>query len=104
MAWVILVLSGLFESVWAIALAKSEGFTKLYPSLIFFGALAISMGGLAWAMRDLPAGSSYAIWVAIGAAGAVIYSMATGMESFSFIKVTLLLVLIGSVIGLKFAN
>ena len=91
----------MFEAVWAVALGKSEGFTRLMPSLVFAGALVISMGGLAYAMRELPVGSSYAIWVGIGASLAVIYSMATGMESVSLIKVLLILGLIGCVIGLK---
>ena len=91
----------MFEAVWAVALGKSEGFTRLTPSLVFAGALVISMGGLAYAMRELPVGSSYAIWVGIGASLAVIYSMATGMESVSLIKVLLILGLIGCVIGLK---
>ncbi|NWO17818.1 MAG: QacE family quaternary ammonium compound efflux SMR transporter, partial [Corynebacterium sp.] len=54
MAWIILVLSGAFESVWAIALSKSDGFTRLWPVVTFFIAAAISMGGLAWAMKYLP--------------------------------------------------
>lgn len=101
MHWFVLIVSGMFEAVWAVALGKSEGFTRLTPSLVFAGALVISMGGLAYAMRELPVGSSYAIWVGIGASLAVIYSMATGMESVSLIKVLLILGLIGCVIGLK---
>src|SRR5699024_902013 len=80
-AWVILIVSGAFEAVWAVALGKSDGFTRLWPSVIFFAALFVSMGGLAIAMRELPTGTSYAIWVAIGAVLAVTYSMVTGEES-----------------------
>lgn len=54
MAWLILVASGAFEAVWAVALGKSEGFTRLWPTVVFLVALVISMGGLAWAMRELP--------------------------------------------------
>ena len=78
MAWVILIVSGVLEAVWATALGKSEGFTKLWPSAIFFGALALSMGGLAWAMRDISTGTAYAVWVGIGAALTVIWAMITG--------------------------
>lgn len=101
MAWVVLIVSGMFEAVWAVALGKSEGFTRLVPSLVFAGALIVSMGGLAYAMRELPIGTSYAIWVGIGASLAVIYSMATGLEPVSLVKVLLILGLFGCVIGLK---
>lgn len=104
MAWVILIVSGMFEAVWAIALGKSDGFRKVVPSLIFVGALIISMGGLAIAMRTLPTGTSYAVWVAVGASLAVAYSMATGEESVSILKIVLLLGLIGCVIGLKLVH
>lgn len=101
MSWLVLVLSGIFEAVWAIALGRSDGFTKLWPSLIFFGALVISMGGLAYAMRELPTGTSYAVWVSIGASLAVIYGMATGDEPVSVLRVVFLTLIIGGVVGLK---
>ncbi len=101
MAWVILIVSGMFEAVWAVALGKSDGFRKLVPSLVFVGGLIISMGGLAIAMKTLPTGTSYAVWVAVGASLAVAYSMITGDESVSLPKVLLLLGLIGCVVGLK---
>lgn len=104
MAWFILITSGMFEAVWAVALGKSDGFTKLGPSLIFFAGLAVSMAGLAYAMKELPAGSSYAIWVAVGASLAVVYGMVTGDESVSLAKVLLLAGLIGCVIGLKLVS
>ncbi|MDQ3787554.1 MAG: SMR family transporter, partial [Actinomycetota bacterium] len=75
MNWIILVVSGLFETVWAIALGKSAGFTKLVPSLVFFGALLLSMGGLAYAMRSIPVGTGYAVWVGIGAVGTAVFGM-----------------------------
>ncbi|NLG45987.1 SMR family transporter, partial [Gordonia sp. (in: high G+C Gram-positive bacteria)] len=78
MSWLVLVISGLFEAVWATALGRSAGFTRLWPTVIFAVAIVISMGGLAYAMRELPTGSSYAIWVGIGATGAVVYGMLTG--------------------------
>lgn len=103
MAWVILVASGAFEAVWAIALGKSEGFSRLWPSIIFIAALVVSMAGLAVAMKSLPAGTSYAVWVSIGAALAVGYSMLAGDESISVLKIALLLGLVACVVGLKFA-
>ena len=104
MAWLVLVLSGILEAVWATALGRSEGFTKLAPSVVFGIALVASMGGLAWAMRTLPIGTSYAVWVGIGAALTVTYAMVTGTEPFSLLKAGLIVVLIGCVIGLKLAH
>lgn len=101
MAWAVLIASGLFEAVWAIALDKSAGFTKLGPSIVFFTALAISMGGLAWAMKTLPLGTSYAVWVGVGASAALIYSFATGIEPVSVLKIVFLLMIVGGIIGLK---
>jgi len=104
LAWIVLVVSGLFEAVWAVALGKSDGFSKLVPSIVFVLGLIVSMGGLAYAMRDLPTGTSYAVWVSIGAVGAVAYSMIFDGESASLLKILLLLGLVGCVIGLKLVS
>ena len=104
MSWIVLLESGMFEAVWAIALSRSEGFTRLAPSVVFGVALVISMGGLAWAMRELPVGTSYAVWVAIGAVITVVYSMATGQEALTALKVLFLAMIVGGVIGLKLVH
>jgi len=104
MAWFVLITSGMFEAVWAIALGKSEGFSKLGPSIVFGAAMVVSMAGLAYAMRTLPTGTSYAIWVAVGASIAVIYGMVTGAETVSLAKVLLITGLIGCVVGLKLVS
>ncbi len=101
MHWLVLIISGMFEAVWATALGRSEGFTRLWPSLIFAAAAAVSMGGLAYAMKELPTGTSYAVWVAIGACTTIVYAMATGDESASVVKILLLAGIVGCVIGLK---
>lgn len=67
MAWIVLVLSGVLEAVWAVALGKSEGFSRLTPSLVFLVGIVLSRGGLAYALRTLPVGTGYAVWVGIGA-------------------------------------
>ena len=103
-AWIILILSGVLEAVWATALGKSQGFTKLWPSVVFGVAVVASMIGLAWAMREIPTGTAYAVWVAIGASLTVIYAMATGSEPASIIKILLLLGIVGCVIGLKLVS
>ena len=78
MYWLVLVVSGLFEAVWATALGRSEGFTKASANVVFVVGLIISMAGLAYAMRGLPVGTAYAVWVGIGAVLTVAYSMVTG--------------------------
>jgi quaternary ammonium compound-resistance protein SugE len=104
MAWLVLVVSGVLEAVWATALGMSEGFTRLVPSIVFGATLILSMGGLAYAMRDLPVGTSYAVWVGIGAVLTVGYAMITGEESVSLIKTALIVVLIGCIVGLKLVS
>lgn len=101
MSWIILIISGVLEAVWATALGKSEGLSKLWPSVIFFVGLALSMGGLAWAMRDISTGTAYAVWVGIGASLTVIYAMITGDTDISWARILLLLGLVGCIVGLK---
>lgn len=103
-AWLVLVVSGVLEAVWASALGRSEGFTRLGPTVVFGVALLASMGGLAYAMRELPTGTSYAVWVGIGASLTVAYAMVTGAEPASVLKVLLILGIVGCVIGLKLAH
>lgn len=102
--WVVLAVSGLFEAVWATALSRSDGFSKLVPSVVFFVAVIVSMGGLAWALKEIPVGTGYAVWVAIGAATTVIWAMVTGAEPVSTIRILFLVGLIGCVIGLKLTS
>lgn len=104
MPWIVLILSGAMEAVWATALGRSEGFSRLVPSIVFFVALVLSMGGLAYAMRDLPVGTSYAVWVGIGASLTVAWAMVTGTEPVSVLKLVFLVGIIGCVVGLKYAH
>lgn len=101
MAWLVLVASGVLEAVWATAMDRSNGFCRLAPSLIFVVALFFSMAGLAFAMRSLPTGTSYAVWVGVGAVLTVGYAMLTGDESASPIKVLLIAGVVGCIAGLK---
>ncbi|MDN4476589.1 multidrug efflux SMR transporter [Demequina sp. SYSU T00192] len=104
MSWAILILSGILEAVWATALGRSDGFTRPLPTTVFALALAASMAGLAYAMRDLPVGTAYAVWVGIGAALTVGYAMVTGAESASLLRIVLILGIVGCVVGLKLAH
>ncbi|GAA0896406.1 DMT family transporter [Virgisporangium aurantiacum] len=101
MSWLVLVLSGVLEAVWATALGRSEGFSRPVPSIVFVVALLASMGGLAYAMRDLPVGTAYAVWVGIGAVLTVVYAMSTGQEPVSTLKIVFLTMIVGGVVGLK---
>lgn len=101
MSWIVLAVSGVLEAVWATALGRSEGFTKLGPSIVFGVALVASMAGLAWAMREIPTGTAYAVWVGIGAALTVVWAMIGGAEPVSVVKILLILGLVGCVVGLK---
>jgi quaternary ammonium compound-resistance protein SugE len=104
MAWLILVASGVLEAVWATAMDRSDGFSRLIPSLIFAVSLLFSMAGLAFAMRSLPTGTSYAVWVGIGASLTVGYAMLTGQETASPVKVLLIAGVVGCIAGLKLVS
>lgn len=104
MSWLVLVASGCMESVWAIALGKSEGFTHVGPTIVFVVALVLSMLGLSFAVKTLPTGTAYAVWVGIGAALTVIYGMATGSEPANLARILLIAGLVGCVIGLKLVD
>ena len=104
MAWIILVVSGVLEAVWATALGKSDGFSKLGPTLVFIPSLLASMAGLALAMRELPTGTAHAVWVGIGASLTVVYAMVTGDETSSLLKVVFLMMIVGGVVGLKLSH
>ena len=104
MAWFVLVGSGVLEAVWATALGRSEGFTRLVPSAVFAAALAASMEGLAWALRDLPTGTAYAVWVGVGATLTAAWAMAQGEEPFTVARVLCLLAVVGGIVGLKLTH
>ena len=89
------------EAVWAQALDRSEGFTQPVPSIVFLVALAASMLGLSHAVRTIPLGTAYAVWVGIGAALTVAWGVVSGAESFSWAKILLIAGIVACVIGLK---
>lgn len=100
-AWIVLVISGLLESVWAGALTRSEGFTKLWPSVIFGVALVASMIGLGYALRSIPLGTGYAIWVGIGVVGTTVYGLIALDEPMSVARLVCLVAIVGGIVGLK---
>jgi quaternary ammonium compound-resistance protein SugE len=104
MAWAVLVVSGLLETVWAAALAESRGFTRLVPSVVFAVALVLSMAGLAYALRTLPVGTGYAVWVGIGAVGAAAYGMIALGEPVTAARLACLVAIVSGVVGLRFLH
>ncbi|RQX06205.1 quaternary ammonium compound efflux SMR transporter SugE [Micromonospora inaquosa] len=101
MAWLVLVISGLLETAWAIALDRSAGFSRLVPSVLFVVTLLLSMAGLSYALRDIPVGTGYAVWVGIGAVGTALVGMLALGESASLPRILCLLLVVAGVIGLK---
>ena len=101
MAWIVLVLSGLLEAVWATALSQSQGLTQPVPSVVFLITTILSVAGLGWAMRFIPTGTAYAVWTGIGAVVTVIYAALSGAEALTPLKALFLVGIIGCVVGLK---
>jgi quaternary ammonium compound-resistance protein SugE len=101
MAWAVLVVSGVLETVWAAALSSSRGFTRLVPTIVFAGALVLSMGGLAYALRAIPVGTGYAVWVGIGAFGTAMVGMAALGEPANAGRLVCLVLIVAGVVGLK---
>jgi quaternary ammonium compound-resistance protein SugE len=104
MAWIVLIVSGLLEAGWALSLKASEGFSKLWPSVGFVVLLAASMLGLAWALRTLPVGVAYGVWVGIGAATTAILAIVLFGESVSVLKIVSLVLIVAGVIGLNLSG
>lgn len=103
-AWALLVVSGVLESVWAAALASSDGFTRPGPTALFLVAVAASTVGLARAMREIPVGTAYAAWTGIGTLLTVTWSVASGAETLTLVRALLLAGIVACVAGLKFVE
>jgi quaternary ammonium compound-resistance protein SugE len=103
-SWTLLLLAGLLEVCWAVGLKYTDGFTKLVPSLLVGAALAGSMWLLALAVRTLPIGTAYAVWVGIGAAGAAVAATVFLGETMTPLRAVFLTLLTISIVGLKFTS
>jgi quaternary ammonium compound-resistance protein SugE len=101
MAWGVLVLAGLFEIGWAVGLKYTSGFTRLWPTVWTLAAMAVSVWLLAIAMRDLPVGTAYSVWVGIGAAGTVILGIVLLGEAANPARLVSIALIIAGVVGLK---
>ncbi|WP_281965622.1 DMT family transporter [Serinicoccus marinus] len=100
-SWIVLILSGVLESVWAAALTASDGFTKLWPSVLFGVALAVSMIGLGWSLRTIPLGTGYAVWVGVGVVGTALWGILALGEPVSVARVICLVAIVGGIVGLQ---
>lgn len=100
-AWTVLVVSGLFETVWAVGLPRTEGFTRLGPSALVLAAMAVSIYGLSLATRTLPVGTAYAVWTGIGAVGTAIVGMAVLGEPRTVARLACLGLILAGIVGLK---
>jgi quaternary ammonium compound-resistance protein SugE len=101
MSWLILFVAGLFEIVWAIGLKYTDGFTRLVPSVITLIAAAISFGLLGLAMKTLPVGTAYSVWVGIGAAGTVLMGVLLFSEPVNALRIGSVALIVLGVLGLK---
>jgi quaternary ammonium compound-resistance protein SugE len=101
MAWLSLFVAGLFEIGWAIGLKYTNGFTRLWPTVGTVTAMIVSLGFLEYALRTLPVGTAYAVWVGIGAVGTAILGMVLLGESREPLRLACLVLIVAGVIGLK---
>ena len=101
MAWVLLLVAGLFEIVWALGMKKADGFTKLWPSVWTIAAMIVSFVLLGLAVKSLPVGTAYAIWTGIGAAGTAAFGILIYNEALTFSRVGCIVLILAGTIGLK---
>ena len=101
MYWLILFIAGLFEVAWAVGLKYTEGFSKFWPSVFTVACMIISMAGLAYAVKQLPVGTAYAIWTGIGAVGTAILGIILFNESREFVRIFFIFLIVAGIVGLK---
>lgn len=104
MAWLLLIIAGLLEVGWAIGLKYTEGFTRVWPSVLTLGAMMLSVVLLGVAMKSLPVGTSYAVWVGVGAVGTAILGMVVFGEPATAGRLASLGLIVAGIVGLKLAS
>ena len=100
-AWIVLIASGLFETVWAVGLKYTDGFTRPVPSVGVLAAMAVSVYGLSLAVRVLPVGTAYAVWTGIGAIGTALIGMAILGEPRTVARLACMTLIVAGILGLK---
>lgn len=103
MAWVYLIMAGLLEIVWALAMKQSQGFSRLAPTLVMLGAMTGSFVLLSLSMKSLPLGTAYSIWTGIGAAGAFLAGIAFLGEGVTAMRLLAALMILGGLVLMKLA-
>jgi quaternary ammonium compound-resistance protein SugE len=101
MAWALVIVAGLFETGFALALKASNGFTRVVPSVLFLVCSAASFGLLATALRSLPVGSAYAVWTGIGTVGTAVTGMLFFQESTAVLRLLSIVLIVAGVVGLQ---
>jgi quaternary ammonium compound-resistance protein SugE len=101
MAWIYLLIAGLFEIVWALGMKKAEGFTRLWPTVWTIAAMIVSFVLLGLAVKSLPVGTAYAVWTGIGAAGTAAFGIVIYNEAFTVSRVGCILLIVSGTLGLK---
>ena len=104
MAWMYLVIAGLFEIAWAIGLKYTEGFTRLWPSAGTVAAMIVSFLFLAESLKSIPVGTGYAVWTGIGAAGTAVMGMILFDESRDLVRILCILTIVAAIAGLKVSS
>ena len=104
MAWLYLFLAGLFEIGWAIGLKYTEGFSRLFPSLLTVAAMALSLALLGLALKSLPVGTAYAVWTGIGAVGTAIVGIVAFNESRDLMRLLFIGLIVAGIVGLKIVS
>ncbi len=104
MAWVLIVVAGLFEMAWTVGMKYSEGFTRLVPSIVTAVSLVVSFACLTLGIKSLPVGTAYAVWTGIGAAGTAVLGMLLFHEPATALRVGSLVMIVAGIIGLKLAS
>lgn len=104
MAWFFLSVAGLLEVIWAFSMKQSEGFSRLWPSVITLVAMGISFALLSWSMRVLPLGTAYAVWTGIGAVGAFVAGIVFLGEAASPLRITAAVLIVGGIALMKFSS
>lgn len=104
MAWIVLVVAGLLEVVWAFSMKQSDGFTRLWPSLVTLVAMLFSFGLLSWSMRTLPLGTAYTVWTGIGALGAFLVGILFLGEAASAMRLGAAALIVSGLVMMKLAS
>jgi len=103
-AWIVLFVAGLFEVVWAFAMKQSDGFSRLWPSVVTIVGMMISFGLLSWSMRVLPLGTAYTVWTGIGAVGAFLVGVTVLGEALTTMRAVAALMIVGGLVLMKLSS